>query len=50
MQMVINEYNDKGWNQQATLRQMNHAINDDVSEDGQNNIRASMIDRMKQDY
>jgi len=29
---------------------MNHAINDDVSEDGQTNLRASMIDKMKQDY
>ena len=29
---------------------MNHAINDDVSEDSSQNMRASMIDRMKRDY
>lgn len=29
---------------------MNHAINDDVSEDNNSNLRNSMVERMKQDY
>ena len=41
MQAVIDEYNNHGWNQQETLRQINHAINDDVSDDSQSNFRPS---------
>ena len=50
MQAVIGEYNNHGWNQQETLRQINHAINDDVSDDSQSNFRPSQIDSMKEDY
>ena len=44
MQTVIDEYNNQGWNQQETLRQISHSINDDVSDDSSSNFKASQID------
>ncbi len=48
VQAVIDEYNQRGWNQQETLRQINHSINDDVSEDG--GLHATKMEQLKEDY
>jgi len=50
VQAVIDEYNQSGWNKQETLRQINHSINDNVSEDSSGNLQLAKMEQLKEDY
>ena len=50
VQKIIDEYNDRGWNQQETLRQINHSIQDDVSDDRSGVLASNQVEQLKLDY